>query len=30
MPPTATLSISVLDISLTDTPAVILDRQKGR
>lgn len=29
LPPTATLSVSLQDVSLADAPAVVLDEQKG-
>ena len=30
LPPTATLSVSLQDVSLADAPAVVLDEQKGQ
>jgi putative lipoprotein len=30
LPPTATLSVSLQDVSLADTPAVVLDEQRGQ
>ncbi|POF42922.1 hypothetical protein B0D71_08470 [Pseudomonas laurylsulfativorans] len=30
LPPTATLSVSLQDVSLMDAPAVVLDEQKGQ
>ncbi|MDF9777134.1 YbaY family lipoprotein [Pseudomonas baetica] len=30
LPPTATLSVSLQDVSLADAPAIVLDEQKGQ